>query len=1688
MYDVTLGRDWFDQMKGSAIRVISVTKPEVVSATANLVDDRAAPSAVLMIGVPGFKDHGTSIVTGKLGMKPESPPEIAKQHCENLTENEETIWAAPRVLNSTWAACVIIRQQEIKALTMEVNEWAIMQGSKLAKLLTRNPSSDSYPLQPDSVDQILSKAAKDPDLSNKLRHRIVKFYAGLAEQARILRKYVTALKKDMRSGIGYGDYANNLNKTGVLSIIDPGYPGPMDALFREGKRLTDSNNTAMEPNGRSDDQGSIRQDNKDESGCLNTSKTPLTAAGLETRHRNSSDSIGEPNLSQGEYGSTNTDSTEPDDAPDVSDRDRDLDLEVYFKENELPTIPTIIAAPTASNHFFIALEEVETHWLQLAQFEALVKARKIQLEIVGTEYRLASDNERDWAAANTMERGRETRAKVPVSTDTKASEISTPDRQIEIEVTKRSGIDQERTDAATNEPEKLCSSSPDELAPCILCPRSFGNGHAERLTALEQAQVQSNLETRRRASLSTSSTTRNTVNSNDGDSQAPIIREQTIPDPMSENPSGGAASTRPPPAVSKDQLVSSDLDGKKVDSFYESAYWVPGGEQRPEGIWLEPLVNVARSVTRSPFTKEGALYEPVFRTIKTGEHTTGEIVVHSLADSSKFGLSLGDRPAKKSLVFGATLLDRSFRMGHVGNYEFGFLVIFGSPMDGIRASTNKCSSDESSQNSGQLISPRNPLYPKLQDCLLKRVVDEDEDVFLGLSASVDLPQPVHAQDPGSTESSSLVQGPADAQSIPKVEVVTDVVRLHHLTKPFEKRQRRLLRQDAALMIREYQEKAIGRVTVCPGPNHMPHLVAELVRLTVMVSEASQRQTHRRQSMRANPDALRYATQHLTPSEAEAFACLAAVQVHLHGIDALQDFRERLRVTRPLAHLDLLIRLTMEIIDEKMVIAPNYMEREFQKCCEYLFRLEPMIQIDWAWLGYRPKNETCLRRAPAGSTLQIDPLLRRQVHSLHVVNFHQIEFRPKSTLPSPTPGKVHADDILALLPAGTVIVEKASSRRENADETIMEEWGASSKIVQRHLSAQATPTMLSPGYHPTITRYNPYCFDESLLFEPRADRDNVLHQSSFPQQIERRTAAARPADLRAGAESLIQPVTVILNEHNAISEDSGATNAVNHAQSNVRTSTASSGIIIDHSKPLSPRKTRANSSPEPPSQSFETARREEVQHQRYRRLNDPPTTPYLDARRDEELEEGEISELEYLDEGEDELQYPENSEYSINKELPRLTWCFTVSSEESDRLPVQNGTAFVPGKPSATVRKAVPSLSVNIPDFTAAPRSKETKLELVYARASSPEIIPIEFPAIWQTMPALRLPSHHQAPPVVMVNTVLAGDASNVPQPPKSPLPLLKRKASQVDRPEPHSSSSTGTSMVLGASVASNLGSSNHSVRSAPGRFVPMTQFTGVLDFQLAETKRRNFSNSLTSVKSEPSTQSTSHLLQIALPDKGSEKTDCETYQRPIKSLGIVDEDGYGKEGEEMSEGESIEEREMEEQIDETSDEEFMREFFYIDDWRSWLADKDIAADLVSHSSQSPECSVGTIGTEPASSDATDDDMDTESDSYSGQESETVPINRERNRPRTPFNLANPDQQLSPALLEATDFVHQPSAVRDPLGYHDHSQTVTRNITNPSPEAIVEQYNPDQLPGPGHPLSGNGRVRKIIDFELGRPPI
>ncbi|KAJ7587894.1 hypothetical protein C8J56DRAFT_889764 [Mycena floridula] len=676
-----------------------------------------------------------------------------------------------------------------------------------------------------------------------------------------------------------------------------------------------------------------------------------------------------------------------------------------------------------------------------------------------------------------------------------------------------------------------------------------------------------------------------------------------------------------------------------------------------------------------------------------------------------------------------------------------------------------------------------------------------------------------------------------------------------------------------------------------------------------------------------------------------------------------------------------------------------------------------------------------------------------IYSLHVPNLDGIEFRPKPALPGPTPGKIHVDDILLLLPARTVIVERAKSSRKGAEETLEMELGSLPKIMQCHLSARPTFSVASPGFQSNLTRHEPYQFDNSPALEPPSDDRKITNQ-----YIATSESAVSFGPVQAATDSFGPPARDKSDEIRATTMNIGATAPPSKRRHNslimppVREAhwreseefrneqelvNQVTGTGLTSRRNLSPRRQRSNSSPEPPIRTPDTRRPNGEQRYEYRRTMDPPTTPYIAARHGEELEEGEIVEL--RDMGDDDpLGYLETSV----EPMPRIQ--------------------------DATLAQPVP--------------------------------IPTQYPSIWEAQPAQAIPSLQQTSPMILVNAVIAHEAINIARPPKPTLPPLKRKASQVDNPESGSSSSSSANMVLGASIKSIPGASGS---SAPGRFAQITEFTGILDFQLQETKGRILSSSLSSVTNEQNIPNMSHPLQIVLPVKGNEIMERETYQRPTKDLRISIGDGNDA-GDERSNEESDEDRE----IDKRREDDVMREFFFIHDWRSWLSDKDIAAELVSHSSLSPRSATGTAGSGPPSTNATNDDMDSEVDDCSSQDSDSVPAVNGRDRPRTPFSTNDSDQQLvvhgekvysemyylhhmhqghvsfpdnrlTPALQETTHFIHQPSSVRDPWGYHDHSQTSTRNITNPSPESIVEKPNPDELPRPGHPLSGNGRVRKVI---------
>ncbi|KAJ7588176.1 hypothetical protein C8J56DRAFT_1050236 [Mycena floridula] len=1649
--------------------------------------------------------------------------DLGEEQTTKPVADRDTIWAEPGVLKANWRTFIDARWQNIEDLTDNTNNRAWVIGSDIAEAMTGLPLPLFAATQEDVADRLHTISVNGSGICNSLQDDLEKFYDNTGRDTRKIRKLVSNLIKEMKRGLRRIEFDKETTQFGAIRVVDSGHPEKSEKGYRQ----------AEFPKGKAA-EGCPKDDRRILSdGTSHREQSRPLLSEVETKMNEGAAEINtsESTLDQERYRLTYIDSQAPVATSKASDYNQDLDPESFLKGSQDLAQLSSLLAPRASRYFIRWLENLERHKTQLSLLDAQLKVWKNEVKFVYLKRQLDKPYQRmlsEWISESVLgsypdytETGKVQTAteltkyggRVHQSFDNKANVytltiVDPSDTQSSNKELKQDLIQLNSTAKGTEGRHQI---STEDLAPCVLCPRNFKQRGLKLLTADEQAQVGSNIETRRLFLNPTTVTASEASKLNEDKYQSAQQVCQTTTDPMSGKPRGCADSVRPPSSTTKPNL-DHDLDKPKVDNFFLSAFWLPSGEQQPEGFWLSPVHRVARSVTRSPFTREGALYEPAFRTIRTGDLARGELVMHSLVASSPVGLAQHEVPAKPTLVFGATLLDRSYTMGIAAEGVFGFVLLFGVPIDGIRESINNDSPDNKLINPGRLISPKHSLYPVLQDCLLEQINDADADIFTGSSEVFEFVRPVDVRDTRSAVAPSLAPNSRQVSSIPKVQLVADVVRLHHLTRGFEKRQRRILRKDTVLMIQNYQENAIGHVVMKPGPNHMPVLISELVRLTMMVSEVSQRETHSRKAMRANPFALRYLTQHLSGEERAAFICLASVFIHLHGVDAMQDPKERIRVTKPVAHFDTLICLTMEAVPDDEVRAPNFLEREFQWACEILYRLAPTLQPDWAGLGYRPKDERVLQGAPPGSFLLVDPPNRRQVFSLHVPDASQIVYRAKPTSTPSSPGMYYAEDVLALLPAGTVIVDRLPSSRKRAAETIEEEWYSMGKIVQYNLSAQATPTVLTPRFQAKVTRYSPYNVDATLADEPPADDEEVMFEPPFHQQTISLSMGA-PNIPSAAAEALDES-TIAGGESDRLSEVEIATNPTAHRRrashqfsrtytgemgqrsktkefGETAGNTDISGITLGNQGTLLQQRIRSNSSPEPPTTSLSTQRPCPPAARWHRNDYDPPTTPYLRPREYGELEEGEIDELEYMNES----------------ELEDLDPGSTVAHDAAEDLGRERGAGTAYRQPPVHSEKHYATIEVS----PMAPKSTKAKPEPVPAQVSTPAAH-VEYPSIWQTMPPDPFPPLHEHSSAILVNTVIAEDPADILRPPKPPLPPLKRRASQLDGPDNWASSSSSDNMVLGASVATMTGSAISGVRMAPGRFTPTAQFTGVLDFHQQERQAgRHLSSNSSRVQKEPSTPDSSlHLLTVS-PGRANETANFETYRRPAETWRVVEEDGDDG-GDEMS---SEEDNRDETRTDSagSNDADFIREFF-IDDFQSWKADFGIAADLVSRSSLSPRSTAGVVGSSLPSSNATDDDMDPDNnyltpvDECPSSGSDDLAITQGRDRPRSPFNLADPEQQyvvegervysemyyfhhmsqgraefpdnrLTPAVQEASEYIHHPSAVRDPLGYHDHGLSATKNIMMPSPEAIIEQANPDLLPGPGHPLSGNGLVRKVI---------
>ncbi|KAJ7589354.1 hypothetical protein C8J56DRAFT_1048998 [Mycena floridula] len=424
-------------------------------------------------------------------------------------------------------------------------------------------------------------------------------------------------------------------------------------------------------------------------------------------------------------------------------------------------------------------------------------------------------------------------------------------------------------------------------------------------------------------------------------------------------------------------------------------------------------------------------------------------------------------------------------------------------------------------------------------------------------------------------------------------------------------------------------------------------------------------------------------------------------------------------------------------------------------------------------------------------------------------------------------------------------------------------------------------------------------------------------------------------------------------------------------------------------------------------------------------------------------------------------------------------------------------------------------------------------------------------------------------PVAQVNAIFAGIQITQPNSTKVLARDLypdksKRTASEMEDLRPLSSND----MVLGTLITRPANIPSHFNRIHVENLQSQAGYATALDFQFpGKSSRRHFpENKVQSVSSHQSltnlhrsAQQSDESLQSELQTKSGPRTESleagnepRTFQREKCQLNvIIENDAEGQdEDEELSSEEDwscatqaeeeesgdmemelrAEPRDLEDPGNTTREPENtevtdeIREFF-IDDIKSWEADQDIAADLVSHSSISSRSDDGSLATAPSPSDDDDDmdtdtdteyDMETDSDDYlepetepddplgqfhSGNVQESTHFHSETEpQPPSPakheirgeltYNemssllkafdgqVSFPDCPVTPEHRRIATFIELPSARCDYFGYNDHRSTTIKESSAKGLEPFMEKPCPKLIPGPSHPLSGDNGIHRV----------
>ncbi|KAJ7572132.1 hypothetical protein C8J56DRAFT_1069834 [Mycena floridula] len=380
--DLILGRDWLNRQTDATVRIVSVDQHEVNSITMDTCVQLGDPSAVMVVLDSKFSG-GNTMEFKEERMLVNRGPEVLHGHTKRPSETNEGIWFCLSVLNADWDNFVIAEQRSIEDRTTEINQWTVLEGTKLVRYLRDQQNPKITTERHQSIDESLVTAALDPGLTPRCRQRLMYFYAEFAEKTRDLRKRVSALRNSMRLGLKGQGNSEDPAKRVLLNKIGPDYSGPSNEMSQEGVQLTESNQIRNDGSQEGPRRGNNRQG--DDTGSSRNSQAQSLVAPLNYQ---SAERKAREYTSESTFLPQNQKLTAYalEEAITVTARkDQALDLEDLpvpsTVGSRVQVVTKVEEALVDSLRFFEALDGIDKHRQELMKFKALIRARKIGLEL-----------------------------------------------------------------------------------------------------------------------------------------------------------------------------------------------------------------------------------------------------------------------------------------------------------------------------------------------------------------------------------------------------------------------------------------------------------------------------------------------------------------------------------------------------------------------------------------------------------------------------------------------------------------------------------------------------------------------------------------------------------------------------------------------------------------------------------------------------------------------------------------------------------------------------------------------------------------------------------------------------------------------------------------------------------------------------------------------------------------------------------------------------------------------------------------------------------------------------------------------------------------------------------------------------------------------------------------------------------